>query len=87
MGLNVDLLREGLTNYKGSLEQHLVQLNGDFEVLMNTYAQFANEYEGTAAEEFKMHWEMTAQWFTEYISISESLARTLEERIRFIENV
>jgi len=87
MGLNVDKLREGLKNYDGSLDSHLNKLQADFESLMGFYNQFANEYEGRAAEEFKLHWEQTANWFEEYQNMTKSLSQHLEDRIKHLDNI
>jgi uncharacterized protein YukE len=81
MATNVDKLREGLRNYNDSLDSHLEKLLLDFESLMGHYSHFRQEYEGQAAEEFKAVWEQTARWFEDYINITQSLSRTLEERI------
>jgi uncharacterized protein YukE len=81
MATNVDKLREGLRNYNDSLNNHLEKLNQDFDSLMGHYVHFRQEYEGQAAEEFKAVWEQTARWFEDYINISQSLSKTLTERI------
>lgn len=87
MGTNVDQLREGLNQYNDSLQRHLNLLKEDFDSLKNIYAQFANEYEGQAAEQFKASWESTATWFESYMDLSEQLSHTLEQRVDKLKNV
>ncbi|RKD98744.1 hypothetical protein [Marinifilum flexuosum] len=81
MAVNVDHLKEGLREYNLSLNNHLEQLQSDFDSLMGHYAHFKQEYEGQAAEEFKTVWEQTAIWFDDYIKSAKNLASTLEERV------
>lgn len=87
MALNVDKLREGLKDYENSLRNHLHHLKSDYESLTHFYIQFANEYDGQAADEFKNHWERTSRWFEDYMSASNTLLQTLEERIKYLDNV
>jgi len=87
MALNVDKLREGLNDYNNSLNNHLNQLRNDFNSLMNFFMQFAKEYEGQAADDFKNQWERTARWFEEYMNDSSNLSQTLEERIQYLDNI
>ena len=87
MGINVDQLREGLSQYNDSLQSHLNLLKEDFDSLKTVYGQFASEYEGQAAEQFKAFWESTAAWFESYMDLSEQLSQTLEERVEKLKNV
>lgn len=87
MATNVDKLREGLGQYNDSLRQHLNLLKNDFDTLRNFYVQFANEYEGQAADQFKASWEGTSAWFESYMNLSQQLSNTLQERIDKLENV
>ena len=87
MGTNVDHLREGLNQYNDSLKKHLNLLQSDFDMLMNYYYQLSYEYEGRAAEQFKISWERTSTWFESYIENSQQLSTMLQERIDKLENV
>lgn len=87
MGINVDKLKEGLTDYNSSLERHLLLLKVDFDNLNEFYSQLAAEYEGTAAEQFKTMWEQTEAWFESYMELSGQLSATLDDRIENLKNV
>lgn len=87
MATNVDILREGLRNYNASLNGHLEKLLLNYDSLMEQYSHFRQEYEGQAAEDFKAVWEQTARWFENYINITQSLSKTLEERIDSLNSV
>lgn len=87
MGLDVDKLLSGLSNYKDSLSRHLFKLQEDFDLLTNTYMRLNQEYDGQGAEEFKSSWNKTARWFETYIDNNTTLCNALEDRIESLKKV
>ncbi|MBX3255546.1 MAG: hypothetical protein KF862_15530 [Chitinophagaceae bacterium] len=85
MGTNIDLLRNGLNDYIGSLTMHNQMLNEDFKNLSEIFTSVNQAYEGHAAEAFKNSWLATAQWFQEYIRETTLLIRFLQERVAWLE--
>jgi hypothetical protein len=81
MGLNVEKLVQGLEDYNASIDHHLAQLLSDFNSLQEFFHHLASQYDGQAAEQFKMSWGHTAEWFEQYLSESKALSKFLEQRV------
>lgn len=87
MGLDIDKLLNGLINYKDCLSRHLLKLQEDFDLLMNTFLKLNQEYAGQRAEDFKNSWNRTARWFESYIDNAKILCKNLQDRIESLRKV
>jgi len=87
MAVNVDILKDRLSNYNDSLNDHLGQLQTDFGLLQNSYQLFARAYEGRDAEEVKIKWELTMSWFEDYLTSTLNLSIVLDERLNSLNNM
>lgn len=81
MALDVEKLGQGLDDYHASLEKHLGELAADFNVLQEFFHRLASNYGGSTAEQFKIAWGRTAEWFDGYMTEGRELSQFLEERI------
>lgn len=81
MSVNVDKLKDGLSNYNDSLKKHLEQLQTNFTTLQSCYIRFTSVYGGRKAEELKFVWQEKIHWFESYITKLTLLSKLLEERI------
>ena len=80
MATNVDALREGLANYRETLEINNNRLSATFANLQVTWLSLRQEYEGSGAEEFGKAWAGSAQWFEQYFQQIRVMTAFLEER-------
>jgi hypothetical protein len=81
MALNVDQLKEGLTDYRQSLATQRGQLTEQFQDVNGYFNALFSVYGGRMAEELEREWRSTAQWFEHYLSSTEKLDHFLDERI------
>ena len=87
MALDVDQLRAGLVEYRGTLANQRDQLQGDFAEIQQMFAALWAEYGGNMAEELQQHWGNTAQWFEEYLRDLKRLDSFLEQRIERLQHL
>ena len=85
MATDMRLLLTGLIEYHGSLSTHMFKIREEFQKLENFWRRLNSEYEGTGAEEFRIHWGKTAASFNEYISQGQRISLILQERIEALQ--
>ena len=85
--LDVDKLRQGLTDYLGSLRKHTQVLEQDSYEVHRWWQALNAEYGGQKAEELERDWMQTTAWFNDYINQTRRLADFLEERIEALRDV
>ena len=60
MATDAQRLLLGLRDYQGSLERHLLSLQQEFSTMDTRWHALSAVYEGSAAREYRAHWERTA---------------------------
>jgi len=85
MATDVQRLLQGLRDYQGSLERHLLSLQQEFSTLDTRWHALSAVYEGAAAREYRAHWERTRAGFEGYIHACHRINRLLAERIGRLE--
>lgn len=85
MATDAQRLLLGLRDYQGSLERHLLSLQQEFATMDTRWHALSAVYEGSAAREYRTHWERTRTGFEEYIHACHRINRLLGERISRLE--
>jgi hypothetical protein len=80
MAINVDELRNGLTDYRETLRLSNDKLAQEFDNLQQNWLALRQTYEGQGAEEFAYAWAQTAEWFEKYFDEIRGMTAYLEER-------
>jgi hypothetical protein len=81
MALDVDRLRTGLEDYRGTLELQRHALRSEYVELQRRFHALFAVYGGGMAEEFRHRWERTAGWFEAYLNKAAALDQFLADRI------
>lgn len=74
-------LLNGLEEYHRRLEQHISQMEQEYQNLDKRWQAFSAVYEGNAAEQFRAGWRKTGEGFRVYIEQGRRIMRILEGRI------
>nr|VFK15109.1 MAG: hypothetical protein BECKLPF1236B_GA0070989_10725 [Candidatus Kentron sp. LPFa] len=85
--LDVNKLRNGLTDYHQTLVDHRHKLSTIFQELVELQLTLQHTYGGIAAQEFNSSWEKTAEWFTQYLDQTARLQAHLGERIEHLRSL
>ncbi len=85
--LNVDALRQGLTEYLEVLNGHISAIEGRAEAANSSFIKLMSEQAGSAADEYRSKWEPAMAWLQEYVDGTRRLAHLLEERLSELEKV
>ena len=80
MAINVDLLSNGLVDYRETLRISNDKLTQEFEGLQQSWQALRQHYEGQGAEEFAYAWAGTAEWFESFFEQTRNMTAFLEER-------
>lgn len=80
-------LLQGLETYQKQLQQHVMQLQRDYQHLEGRWHAFREFYAGDAADQFKPGWEQTSQGFREYLLQTKQIVSILEQRIESLREV
>ena len=77
----------GLENYQKRLQQHLAQLQKEYQQLERRWHVFRDVYAGDAADQFKPGWELTSRGFSEYLLETQQIRNILTDRIESLRKV
>jgi len=75
------LLLAGLEEYHQLLDRHILELQTEYDSLLNVWSAFSSVYEGDAADQFKTGWTRTDFNFKDYIEATRKISKMLEDRI------
>jgi len=81
---NTTVLLQGLREYDQSLKRHVADVRTEYLSLEERWQAFSAVYQGTAADQFRAHWERTASAFRNYIDQTQKIEKILEQRIEFL---
>lgn len=85
MAIDLDILRQGLIEYRQSLLANHRTLRVDYDQIQGTFLHLNSVYEGQAAETFKSAGRATAEWFEGYLTETQLLIQLLDERLEALE--
>ena len=85
--LNVDLLREGLSDYLEALRSHLQAIEQSADEAQSSFANLMTKQAGIAAEDYRSAWEPARSWLQDYVGGATRLAHLLEERLAELSKV
>lgn len=75
------LLLAGLTNYRDSLDKHLVSLQDEFARIRTAWYTLREVFHGNAADEFEPVWQGTLTAFQHYQEDGQRIRHVLAQRI------